>query len=488
MFDQLKILWAGISGKLKKAPTLRKYYWFFLGGIIMTLILLGYNAFMSKNTYTQLLERWGGVDGESMGTLVTVVIAGFAFFLLSSITGTLLDALAKRKHRLQGHGPLFFAACLTLVGILSLDIWANFQGVGIVSHKTTTPIIDNPLSMIDTKYEADKERIESKYSDKLNNIDLSINLILNNPKASEPGHNAICKQTCPYEVGTGASHWNGTVTKYGHKIVAKLRNQKEALEDEKRGELSDLTHAYKTNRAEESDNYQRDKTRYDSTVSIKETGHTMLVLLSYLICFFISLGTNHYADRALSLINPDLEAEEIAEYETRSDRIEAMKKAVIAKYEIQGNQTEQILKQVLAYLQQVQPGQSSKSNQIGYNQQDKPSSEGDKVQQTGVNPLGFPSGLTEQQKKIYAMIFGPPGQGVNPLERTGGNIGVNPPVNPGQMGSNVSLDDIEFLRKYEQVVRDTIEGASKPEAAKNSEVSLSTVKNVRRVMKAVNLL
>ena len=205
MFDQLNILWAGISGKLKKAPTLRKYYWFFLGGIIMTLILLGYNAYMSRNTYTQLLERWGGIDGRFMGTLVTVVIALFAFFLLSSITGTILDRVANRRHRLKGHGPLFLAASLTLLGILGLDIWANFQGVGIVSHKTTKEIIDNPLSSIDTRYQADKERIESSYAPKLDKISQDIALVLDNPAASQAGHNSTCKQTCPYEVGTGSS-------------------------------------------------------------------------------------------------------------------------------------------------------------------------------------------------------------------------------------------------------------------------------------------
>ena len=272
-------------------------------------------------------------------------------------------------------------------------------------------------------------------------------------------------------------------------MVAKLRQKQESLEESQRSELADLAHAYKTLRAEESDNYQRDKVRYDSTVSMKEAGHTMLVLLSYLICFFISLGTNHYADRAKALIDPDAEAEEIAEFETRSDRIETMKTAVKAKYEIQGNQTEQLLHQVIAFLKQAQQGQAP--NPISFKQNSNPGqggNHGSNPTGLGVNPLKVPPGLSEMQKSVFAAIFAPKGQGDNPSASQGGKMGGNLPINPGQTGAGISHEDIAFLKKYEQVVRDTLDGANKPEAARNSAVSLSTVKNVRRVMKAVGLM
>lgn len=83
--------------------------------------------------------------------------------------------------------------------------------------------------------------------------------------------------------------------------------------------------------------------------------------------------------------------------------------------------------------------------------------------------------------------------------KTGVKRGVNPGVNPGQTGvkpqptilpRGVKADpgDIEFLNKYKHVVALVLAGESTNNVVSKSSVSKSTVKNVKRIMRAVKLI
>ena len=365
MFDNFKTIIAGFTGKLKSEPTLRKWFWVFVAAQIFTLIVLGYNAFMSLNFYRQMLERFADMQGDFLPYLVTVSIALIAFFLIASITATILDYIASRHYKTKGHEPMFVAAIIGLIALLCLDIYANLQGVDFVAYDTTTEVMQNPLDNIEAEYQVRRENAEQEYKPTIAKHEKVIAQIRDLKKASLPGHNQQCKTICPYKIGTGAVHWNGSITPFGHRLIAEYQSKIESLEAEYNAELAAIRQAEITKRETAKDDYARDKSRFDLSVQTKQTGHRKLVYFAYGIAFLLSFVSNHYSDRAEFAIHPDKEAEYIAAHETRKDRQEAMTAARRAQYQYGNEQTQQVLQSILSQIAALQPGQNG-NGQIGF--------------------------------------------------------------------------------------------------------------------------
>lgn len=364
MFDNINTIIAGFTGKLKSEPTLRKWFWVFVSAIAFTLIVLGYNAFMSLNFYRQMLDRFADMEGDFLPYLVTVAIALIAFFLIASITATILDYIAKRKYKTDGHEPMFISAIIGLVALLCLDIYANLQGVDFVAYDTTEQVMENPLDNIEAEYEVRRENAEKEYQPKIKKHENVIAQIRDLSKASISGHNRKCKTICPYKIGTGSVHWDGQITRFGHGLIAEYQSKIDNLESEYNAELAAIRQGETTKRETAKDDYNRDKSRFDISVDTKQSGHRKLVYFAYAIAILLSFVTNHYSDRAEMAIHPDREAQLIAAYETRKDRQEAMTAARRAQYQYGNEETKKILAEVLASIETKSSDMGSKP--IGY--------------------------------------------------------------------------------------------------------------------------
>lgn len=350
MFDNIKTIIAGFSGKLKEAPTLRKWFWVFVAAQLFTLIVLWYNSFMSLNFYQKMLERFADMQGDFLPYLVTISIALIAYFLISSITATILDYIAGRKYKTEGHEPMFISAIIGLIALLFLDIYANLQGVDFVAVQTTTEVMVNPLDNLGAEFKARRKNAEEAYLPRIQKLEGQIIQIKDSQKASEPGHNKVCKNLCPYKKGTGAVHWNGIITPFGHKLIESFHQKIESLEKEYNAELAAIRQeqAHKTEVAR--DDYTRDKSRFDLAVGDKQNGHRKLVYFAYALAILLSFVSNHYSDRALFVVYPDKEAELIAAFETREERFKSLKAAQRAKFQYGNEHTQQLMQEILAQM------------------------------------------------------------------------------------------------------------------------------------------
>lgn len=367
MFDQITIITYGFTGKLKDAPTLRKWFWPFLIAIFVSMAVLGYNSFMSLNYYRGLLEKFTFIRSDSIPIIVTVLIAVFLYFQMSSITGTILDYWKKRKYKTDGHEPMFAAAIIVMAVMLGLDIYANLQGVEHVSHNTTEVVMDNPLDNIEADAEVRRTNVINRFDPDIQKHEKVIERIRDLPKAKETGHNRICKNVCPYKLGTGAVHWNGVITPFGFRLIDAYQAKIDELESQKRAELATILEAETTKRETAKDDYSRDKNRYDTTVKEKQSGHTKLVYFAYAIAFLLSMIVNHYCDTALAKINPDREAELIAAHSTREDRQKAATAAMSAKYQVAGSETALLMKELIALMKdKEEPIGTGKKRKIGF--------------------------------------------------------------------------------------------------------------------------
>ncbi|MDW3651934.1 MAG: hypothetical protein R8P61_32975 [Bacteroidia bacterium] len=377
MFDNLRTIIDGFTGKLKDAPTLRKWFWVFVAAQLFTLIVLWYNAFMSLNFYQKMLERFADLHGDFLPYLVTISIALIAYFLISSITATSLDYFAGRKYKTEGHEPMFIAAIIGLIALLFLDIYANLQGVDFVSYKTTTAVMANPLDNLGAEFEARRTNAKETYEPQIQKLEAQIAAIKDTRKAAQAGHNRSCKSTCPYKPGTGAVHWNGAITPFGSRLIAELQGKIEGIEAEYKAELSAIRSEQATKTEAAKDDYHRDKSRFDLAITDKQSGHRKLVYFAYALAILLSFVSNHYSDRAVAAIHPEREAELMAAHETRQDRQTALTAAHRARYQ-QGNaDTMKVMQQILAQMdqsghtsmpQQSDPISKPYIDQIGFRQ------------------------------------------------------------------------------------------------------------------------
>ena len=307
MFDQITVTLAALSGKLKGAATLRKYFWAFLAAIGFAVVILSYNAFMSLNYYRQMLERFTPWSGDGLAVFVTISIAVIAYFLISSITGTILDFVAGREEKTEGHLPMFVAVVIALVLILFLDVSANLKGVDYVSITSTKAAMENPIPGIIDRHDNRLKDAEARYEKELSENRAGIAAI--KKYAGEAGHkcNQVGCEKGIHKGKTGAAHWAGAITPYGLAVIAKYQAVIDQVSEEKGRELAAIRGDKKADIDAATNDYQRDAGRYDSTIADKQTGHTNLVWFAYGLAFLLCVFTNHYADRALIHINGEPE-------------------------------------------------------------------------------------------------------------------------------------------------------------------------------------
>ncbi|MEL6256021.1 MAG: hypothetical protein AAFR87_28710 [Bacteroidota bacterium] len=409
MFDNLRTIIDGFTGKLKDAPTLRKWFWVFVAAQLFTLIVLWYNAFMSLNFYQKMLERFADLHGDFLPYLVTISIALIAYFLISSITATSLDYFAGRKYKTEGHEPMFIAAIIGLIALLFLDIYANLQGVDFVSYKTTTAVMANPLDNLGAEFEARRTNAKETYEPQIQKLESQIAVIKDTRKASQPGHNRHCKSTCPYKPGTGAVHWNGAITPFGSRLIAEFQDKIEGIESEYKAELAAIRSEQATKTEAAKDDYHRDKSRFDLAITDKQSGHRKLVYFAYALAILLSFVSNHYSDRAVAAIHPEREAELMAAHETRKDRQTALTAAHRARYQ-QGNaDTMKVMQQILAQMdqtgytpmpQQGDPMSKPDKDQIGFRQMKPEELKPRELNHPGIGQSEESDKLTESEQRL----------------------------------------------------------------------------------------
>ncbi|MEL6672597.1 MAG: hypothetical protein AAFR61_10415 [Bacteroidota bacterium] len=258
MFDQFRVILLAFTGKLKHAPTIRRYFWAYLAGIMMALIILAYNAFMSLNFYRVILERFTPWESWFLPVLTTGSIAITVYLLMSSITGTILDYLARREYKTKGHEPMFVAVILVLVGFLCLDIYANLKGVDHVAVLTTKAVKNNESLTV-------YDKLQATISEKENTLNQLTSCKL--------------KGYC----------WKGHITKDGRTYQQALMRDIEALRAQQQVLVQSAISAH-TN----------DEKRFLNEVSHKQTSHIRLVWFAYPIAFLICFIIQHYVDRALA--------------------------------------------------------------------------------------------------------------------------------------------------------------------------------------------
>jgi len=273
MFDQFTAIIYAFTGKLKSASTLRKYFWVFLAGSSMALIILSYNAFMSLNFYRQLLERFTPWESLLLPVLTTSTIALTVFMLMSAITGTILDYNAGRDGKIKGHEPMFIATISVLIGFLCLNIYANLKGVEYVSELTTEEVVENNSANV---FESVNTQIAKQEQ------------LLTNLLAGEFGGYGWWQDK--------SYHLNNSGKQFQRSLVADIKQ----LRDQQKLMVSTavITH-------------EDDKERFESEITVKRKSHVKLVWFAYPLALLICFIVQHYAQRTLAFVEgePDPNAQ-----------------------------------------------------------------------------------------------------------------------------------------------------------------------------------
>lgn len=257
MFDQFRVIVLAFTGKLKTSPTLRRYFWVYLAGMFMAMIILLYNAFMSLNFYREILDRFTPWSSWFFPVLTTFGIAMMVYLLISSLTGTILDYIARREEKTKGHEPMFIAVVLLLVGFLALDVYANLRGTAYVAENSTEAITENRSESLYDKLQAEINEKEATLSELL-----------------ACGINGYC--------------WKKHLTEDGRTFQRDLTSDISKLREEQKALMASAEAVY-----------MADEKRYATEVIDKKQNHIRLVWFAYPIAILISLIVQHYVDRAL---------------------------------------------------------------------------------------------------------------------------------------------------------------------------------------------
>lgn len=288
MFDFFKVSIYAFTGKLKNHPTLRKAYWAFLFVIILSLIALSYNAFMSFSFYLSRLDQLP--FAQELSWLVTIGIALGVYFCMSFVAGFTLDLWNGRKEKTEGFAPLFLFCCLVLLGAVSWDIFANLEGVDPVSQKSTVFYQENQ-----------EASVRNQYASKIEEKKLEIAHIKHVYSwCPSHGKEALGKY-CPKNVLNFLPYPTTSVSKSRHrKNVAQV--------DRIQNEIAELERLQAKAIDAALDDYQRDKSRYDTSVQRKQITHTTIVKFIYIVVLLIAFMTNAYIDAVIEYVdgeNPD---------------------------------------------------------------------------------------------------------------------------------------------------------------------------------------
>ncbi|WNJ21561.1 hypothetical protein [Pontibacter sp. G13] len=265
MFDQFKAILYAFSGKFKGHNFLKKGFWFFVAGIMLAMVILTYNAFMSLQFYGDLLENLAGIRSEWIPYFVTVSIALAAYWGISFLAGSLLDMWHGRRHRVEEHIKVICFAGVFLILLVALDVYANLNGVKVAAALATVPqAADRTTEIID------------RYDGQVANLQQEIRDI----------------QSCKIK----GYCWRGAVIKEGRQRIASIQQEINGL---RRQQEAQRTHAERA--------HENDHERFVMERSEKEDAHTSLVFFAYPLALLLCLFTGHYADRAIAYVEGEEE-------------------------------------------------------------------------------------------------------------------------------------------------------------------------------------
>ncbi|MEO1419172.1 MAG: hypothetical protein AAFW00_28220 [Bacteroidota bacterium] len=136
MLNQVQTLFLTLKYQFRTDGILKQYFWVFLASLGMAWLLLSYNAYMSLHFYSTLFEEFFGIHSPFLVRFIAIFLALTIYFFISAWIGSLLRFFMKEKN--NGELFLFTALTVALLALITLDVYANLQGVEKVSHLTTT--------------------------------------------------------------------------------------------------------------------------------------------------------------------------------------------------------------------------------------------------------------------------------------------------------------------------------------------------------------
>lgn len=127
MFDTLKSLWVGFSGSLGNHGEARKLVWLLLVAFLAGWLATVFAAWISYPSYYATINYLPAA--KIIGWAFTLGIAGFLYFVLSYLSGFLVERWKKIPEIQRNYtalGARIFAVCAVL--FLCVDMYMNLQG------------------------------------------------------------------------------------------------------------------------------------------------------------------------------------------------------------------------------------------------------------------------------------------------------------------------------------------------------------------------
>ena len=127
MFDTLKSLWVGFSGSLGEHGEARKLVWLLLVAFLAGWLAAVFAAWISYPSYYSTISYLP--KAQIIGWAFTLGIAGFLYFVLSYLSGFLVERWKRipvSQRNYTALGARIFAVCAVL--FLCVDMYMNLQG------------------------------------------------------------------------------------------------------------------------------------------------------------------------------------------------------------------------------------------------------------------------------------------------------------------------------------------------------------------------
>ena len=216
--------------------------------------LFAYCAFMSFGFYQGLLDRILGTQQPYLAVLTTVSVALMIYLGLDALAGYQLRK--RQKASTQSKDKILFRSLWIVVGLLLiLDVYANWQGRGVVAESSTTEV----RSKEDSMYQAIQVQIDSTQAE--------LNSLL---EGAMGGYGWFEKQT--YKL-----NWSGKEFQRSLREEIQLLRQQQLL----------------FSRAE-IDKGKAQKRSYEEKVDQKKQAHGFLVFLAYPLSFLLCVFQRYY--------------------------------------------------------------------------------------------------------------------------------------------------------------------------------------------------
>lgn len=170
MFDTLRAIWAGLTGKLEHVQEARKLVWLLLLCYLAGLALTAFAAWVSFNSYYKVVSWLPAA--EYLSWAVTIMVAFVMFFLLAYLSGYVMERWMGVPAPDRDYGVLGARICLVAAICFGvIDYRMNLQGgqvivkesAGTVAAPDFTAIAQGQASGI----EADRKMLQDLQAGRL---------------------------------------------------------------------------------------------------------------------------------------------------------------------------------------------------------------------------------------------------------------------------------------------------------------------------------